>query len=68
MTIAHTLISQYGAERQAIRDGLAKVQVNTVLFGPARFDVSTRRILGAHYVRLQVKDGKFGVLGAVKPA
>ncbi len=68
MTIAHTLISHYGAERQAIRDGLAKVQVNTVLFGPARFDVSTRRILGAHYVRLQVKDGKFGVLGAVKPA
>jgi branched-chain amino acid transport system substrate-binding protein len=69
MVIAHTLISQYGADRQAIHDGLPKVQVNTVLFGPAKFDVTTRRILGPRYVRLQVKDGKFVVLApGAKPA
>ena len=69
MVIAHTLISQYGADRRAIHDGLATVQVPTVLFGPARFDVATRRILGPRYVRLQVKDGKFVVVPTVpKPA
>jgi branched-chain amino acid transport system substrate-binding protein len=62
MVIAHTLISQYGADRKAIHDGLAKVEVETVIFGRARFDVTTRRILGPRYVRLQVKDGKFAVI------
>jgi branched-chain amino acid transport system substrate-binding protein len=69
MVIAHTLIAQYGADRQAIHDGLPKVQVQTVLFGPAKFDPATRRILGPRYVRLQVKDGKFTVWGqGTKPA
>ncbi len=69
MVIAHTLIAQYGADRQAIHDGLPKVEVSTVLFGPAKFDPATRRISGPHYVRLQVKDGKFTVWGqGTKPA
>ena len=69
MVIAHTLISQYGADRQAIHDGLPKVEVHTVLFGTAKFDPATRRILGPRYVKLQVKDGKFVVWGSTaKPA
>jgi branched-chain amino acid transport system substrate-binding protein len=69
MAIAHTLIAEYGPDRQAIHDGLSKVEVPTVLFGRAKFDVTTRRISGPHYVRLQVKDGKFVVVTpGAKPA
>jgi branched-chain amino acid transport system substrate-binding protein len=49
-----------GTGRRAIRDALAKMRdVPTVMFGPATFDVETRRVKGAIYAELVVKKGRF---------
>jgi branched-chain amino acid transport system substrate-binding protein len=54
------LVQQFGASREAIHDGLAKIKdVPSVVYGRATFDPATRRIAGAHYLRLVVKAGRF---------
>jgi branched-chain amino acid transport system substrate-binding protein len=62
------VFDQFGTDRTAIRDGLAKVKdVPSVIFGKATFDPETRRVAGARAVYLVVKDGKFAPWDGVKP-
>ena len=62
------VFDQFGTDRAAIRDGLAKVKdVPSVIFGKATFDPETRRVAGARAVYLVVKDGKFAPWDGVKP-
>ena len=62
MVVAATVMRQFGAERQAIHDGLAKVRdIPSVLFGSVTFDAATRRVSAPSSVDLVVKDGKFAV-------
>jgi branched-chain amino acid transport system substrate-binding protein len=56
------VIRQYGAERKAIRDGLAAIKdVPSVIYGKVQFDPETRRISGPRNINLVVKDGQFVV-------
>ena len=60
MILASTLVNQFGATRAAVREGLAKVRgVPSVVFGSMQFDPTSRRVEGARYKRLVVKDGRF---------
>jgi len=60
MILMATVMREFGADRKAIHDGLAKVKdVPSVIFGKATFDPKTRRVDGAMNVELVVKDGKF---------
>ncbi len=60
MIMAHAVISQFGTDRRAIRDGMEKVRdVPSVIFGRATFDPATRRVANPRYARLVVKGGKF---------
>ena len=53
-------IREFGTDRTAIRDGLAKIRdVPSVIFGKMTFDPKTRRVAGAQHIALVVKDGKF---------
>jgi branched-chain amino acid transport system substrate-binding protein len=62
MVVAATVMKQFGADRQAIHDGLAKVRdVPSVLFGTVTFDAATRRVSAPSSVDLVVRDGKFVV-------
>jgi len=62
------VFDQFGTDRTAIRDGLAKIKdVPSVIFGKATFDPETRRVAGARAVYLVVKDGKFAPWDGVKP-
>ncbi len=62
MILAATVMRQFGAGRQAIHDGLAKVKdAPSVLFGTVTFDPVTRRVSAPSSVDLVVKDGKFVV-------
>jgi branched-chain amino acid transport system substrate-binding protein len=62
MVVATTVMRQFGADRQSIRDGLAKVRdVPSVLFGTVTFDPVTRRVSHPSSVDLVVKDGHFAV-------
>jgi branched-chain amino acid transport system substrate-binding protein len=62
------LVRQFGASRDAIHDGLAKIKdVPSVVYGRATFDPATRRIAGAHYLRLVVKDDRFILWDGSKP-
>jgi branched-chain amino acid transport system substrate-binding protein len=60
MILMAQVMREFGTDRKAIHDGLAKVKdVPSVIFGKASFDTSTRRVDGAMNVELVVKDGKF---------
>lgn len=60
MNMAAAVLRIGGADRRAIRDAFAKVHdVPTVIFGPATFDVATRRIKGAMNAELVVRKGQF---------
>jgi branched-chain amino acid transport system substrate-binding protein len=62
------VFDQFGTDRTAIRDGLAKVKdIPSVIFGKATFDPETRRVAGARAVYLEVRDGKFAPWDGVKP-
>ncbi len=62
MVVPTTVICQFGAERQAMHDGLARVRdIPGVLFGTVTFDAATRRVSHPSSVDLVVKDGKFAV-------
>ena len=69
MVLVHALVTQYGADRKAIHDGLYKIRdVPSVIYGHVQFDPETRRVKGAKYVRLVVHDGKFIAWDGSKPA
>jgi branched-chain amino acid transport system substrate-binding protein len=60
MNMAAAVLKIGGADRRAIRDAFAKVRdVSTVIFGPATFDVETRRVKGAMNAELVVRKGQF---------
>ena len=60
MILASTLVNRYGTTRAAIREGIAQVRdVPSVIYGRMQFDGTTRRVLGARYKRLVVRDGRF---------
>jgi branched-chain amino acid transport system substrate-binding protein len=60
MVLASALVNQYGPTRAAVREGIAKIKdVPSVIYGTMQFDTSTRRVLGARYKRLVIKDGRF---------
>jgi branched-chain amino acid transport system substrate-binding protein len=60
MNMAAAVLRIGGTDRKAIRDAFAKVHdVSTVIFGPATFDVETRRIKGAMNAELVVQKGQF---------
>lgn len=60
MILMAQVMREFGFDRQAIHDGLAKVKdVPSVIFGKATFDPKTRRVDGAMNVELVVKNGKF---------
>ncbi len=60
MNMAAAVLRIGGTDRKAIRDAFAKVHdVSTVIFGPATFDVATRRIKGAMNAELVVQKGQF---------
>jgi branched-chain amino acid transport system substrate-binding protein len=61
MMLASKLVNDYGATRAAIREGIAKVSLPSVIYGTMSFDSATRRVNGARYKRLVVKDGKFAL-------
>jgi branched-chain amino acid transport system substrate-binding protein len=60
MNMAAAVLKLGGTDRKAIRDAFAKVHdVSTVIFGPATFDIETRRIKGAMNAELVVQKGQF---------
>jgi branched-chain amino acid transport system substrate-binding protein len=62
MNMAAAVLRIGGADRRAIRDAFAKVRdVSTVIFGPATFDVETRRVKGAMNAELVVRKGQFAL-------
>jgi branched-chain amino acid transport system substrate-binding protein len=62
MVVAATVMKQFGTDRAAIRDGLAKVRdVPSVLFGSVTFDPVTRRVAAPSSVDLVVRNGRFVV-------
>jgi branched-chain amino acid transport system substrate-binding protein len=62
MNMAAAVLRIGGTDRRAIRDAFAKVHdVPTVIFGPATFDVDTRRIKGAMNAELVVRKGQFAL-------
>jgi branched-chain amino acid transport system substrate-binding protein len=62
MNMAAAVLRIGGADRRAVRDAFAKVHdVPTVIFGPATFDVETRRIKGAMNAELVVRKGQFAL-------
>jgi branched-chain amino acid transport system substrate-binding protein len=62
MGVAIAVMKQFGADRQAIHEGLGKIRdVPSVLFGALTFDPATRRVSHPSSVDLVVKDGQFVV-------
>ncbi len=67
--LLHRVISQYGTDRKAIRDGLAAVtDVPSVIYGLAKFDTESRRVYGSRSVRLEVKNGSFALWDGTRAA
>ncbi|WP_421991399.1 ABC transporter substrate-binding protein [Roseococcus sp.] len=69
MVLVSTLVNRYGVTRPAIRQGIAQIRdVPSVIFGTIRFDTETRRVAGARYKRLVVRDGRFQLFEGGAPA
>jgi branched-chain amino acid transport system substrate-binding protein len=60
MNVAAAVLRIGGTDRRATRDAFTKVRdVSTVIFGPATFDVASRRVKGAMNAELVVRKGHF---------
>jgi branched-chain amino acid transport system substrate-binding protein len=69
MVLVSTLVNRYGTTRAAIRQGIAEVRdVPSVIFGTIQFDPTTRRVAGARYKRLVVRDGQFQLFEGGTPS
>jgi branched-chain amino acid transport system substrate-binding protein len=69
MILVAALVKQFGATREAMHEGLAKIKdVPSVVYGSMTFDPATRRVSGARYERLVVKDQKFTLWDGSKPS
>jgi branched-chain amino acid transport system substrate-binding protein len=68
MNMAAAVLKIGGTDRRAIRDAFTKVHdVSTVIFGPATFDVESRRVKGAMNAELVVRKGHFTLWDAKQP-
>ena len=68
MNMAAAVLKIGGTDRRAIRDAFAKVRdVSTVIFGPATFDVESRRVKGAMNAELVVRKGQFTLWDGKQP-
>jgi branched-chain amino acid transport system substrate-binding protein len=62
MNLFALLCDRYGPTREAMQKGLLEVKdVPSVIYGKVTFNPETRRVQGANYRLLVVKDGKFTV-------
>jgi branched-chain amino acid transport system substrate-binding protein len=69
MVLFGALVRQFGPTREAMHDGLAKIQdVPSVIYGKVRFNLETRRVQAANYKYLVIADGAFTVWNGTKPA
>lgn len=69
MVLFSLLCAQFGTTREAMQAGLLAIKdVPSVIYGRVTFDPATRRVLGANYKLLQVKDQKFMVWDGTPPA
>ncbi len=69
MVLFAALCERYGTTREAMQTGLADIRdVPSVIYGKVSFDPKTRRVQGANYKLLMVRDGKFTVWGGQHPA
>jgi branched-chain amino acid transport system substrate-binding protein len=69
MNLVIALVKQFGATREGVHEGLAKIKdVPSVVYGSMTFDPATRRVSGAKYERLVVKDDKFVLWDGTKPS
>lgn len=69
MVLVSTLVNRYGTTRADMRRGLAEVRdVPSVIFGTIQFDPETRRVAGARYKRLVVRDGQFQLFEGGTPS
>src|SRR6266581_4545954 len=60
MNVAAAVVRIGGTDRRAIRDAFTKVRdVSTVVYGPATFDVASRRVKGAMNTELVIRKGQF---------
>jgi branched-chain amino acid transport system substrate-binding protein len=60
MNVAAAVVRIGGTDRRAVRDAFAKVRdVSTVVYGPASFDVASRRVKGAMNTELVIRKGRF---------
>jgi len=62
MNLFAMLCDRYGPTREAMQAGLTDIKdVPSVIYGKVTFNPETRRVAGANYRLLRVKDGKFTV-------
>jgi branched-chain amino acid transport system substrate-binding protein len=60
MNVAAAVVRIGGTDRRAVRDAFTKVRdVSTVVYGPASFDVASRRVKGAMNTELVIRKGRF---------
>jgi branched-chain amino acid transport system substrate-binding protein len=60
MNLVAALCERYGTTREAMQTGLMEIKdVPSVIYGRVTFNTETRRVQGANYRLLRVKDGKF---------
>jgi branched-chain amino acid transport system substrate-binding protein len=68
MNVAAAVLRIGGTDRRAIRDAFTKAHdVSTVIFGPATFDVASRRVKGAMNAELVVRKGQFTLWDGKQP-
>ncbi len=69
MVLFAMLCDKYGATREGMQAGLLDIKdVPSVIYGKVAFDPATRRVQGATYKLLQVRDQKFVVWDGTAPA
>ena len=62
MILLAAVLRQYGPERKAVHDGLARIRdVPSVVYGTVQFDPETRRVREPLATRLVVENGKFAL-------
>jgi branched-chain amino acid transport system substrate-binding protein len=68
MMVLYTVMKQYGADRQAVHDGLGKVRdIPSVIYGTAEFDPATRRVAKPVNTPLVIRDDRFQLWDGTKP-
>jgi branched-chain amino acid transport system substrate-binding protein len=68
MIVAASVLRQYGASRQAVHDGLGRIEnIPSVVYGSVRFDPETRRVKNPSVIDLVVHNGAFVLWEGARP-